>query len=94
VSDLNRDGRVDIVVGNVEAPSTIYFNDGSGHHYTPIHFGDNKGAVYGGTLRRAECGLFRKQAPVRRESMKGCSRRRIGSFSSIERTSQRSPQAK
>lgn len=51
--DLNGDGRVDIVVGNVEAPSTIYFNDSSGRrtdligHYTPVHFGDNKGTVYG-----------------------------------------------
>jgi hypothetical protein len=46
VSDLNGDGRMDIIVGNVEAPSTIYFN-GSGRHFTPIQFGDNKGAVYG-----------------------------------------------
>ena len=46
VSDLNGDGKMDIIVGNVEAPSTIYFN-GSGHHFTPIQFGDNKGAVYG-----------------------------------------------
>jgi hypothetical protein len=51
--DLNGDGRVDIIVGNVEAPSTIYFNDssasrsGSFGHFTPIHFGDNKGVVYG-----------------------------------------------
>ena len=47
VNDLNLDGKIDIVVGNVEAPSTVYFNDGSGRHYTPVHFGDNKGAVYG-----------------------------------------------
>lgn len=47
VSDLNRDGKLDIVVGNVELPSTIYFNDGSGRHYMPMHFGDNKGTVYG-----------------------------------------------
>jgi len=52
VRDLNGDGRVDIVVGNVEAPSTIYFNDSPGRrsvfgHYTPVHFGDNKGTVYG-----------------------------------------------
>jgi hypothetical protein len=51
--DLNGDGRIDIVVGNVEAPSTIYFNDSSAPrsvligHYTPVHFGDNKGVVYG-----------------------------------------------
>jgi len=47
VGDLNHDGKIDIVVGNVEAPSTVYFNDGSGCHYTPVHFGDNKGTVYG-----------------------------------------------
>lgn len=47
VSDLNRDGKIDIVVGHVEAPSTVYFNDGSGRHYRPIHFGDSKGTVYG-----------------------------------------------
>ena len=47
VSDLNGDGRIDIVVGHVEAPSTIYFNDGSGRHYTPVQFGDNKGTAYG-----------------------------------------------
>jgi len=34
-------------VGYVEARSRIYFNDGSGRHYTPLEFGDNKGAVYG-----------------------------------------------
>jgi hypothetical protein len=38
---------IDIVVGNVEAPSVIYFNDGTGRHFTPVTFGDNKGAVYG-----------------------------------------------
>jgi FG-GAP-like repeat len=47
VRDLNGDGRADIVVGNIEAPSTVLFNDGSGRHYTPVHFGDNKGTVYG-----------------------------------------------
>lgn len=47
VSDLNRDGRMDIVVGHIEAPSTIYFNAVSARRFTPIHFGDNKGTVYG-----------------------------------------------
>jgi VCBS repeat protein len=47
VADLNHDAAIDIIVGNVEAPSTVYFNDGTGHHYNPVHFGDGKGAVYG-----------------------------------------------
>jgi len=34
-------------VGNVEAPSMVYFNDGSGRSFTPETFGDNKGTVYG-----------------------------------------------
>jgi hypothetical protein len=47
VGDLNKDGDIDVVVGNVEAPSVVYFNDGKGHKFTPVTFGDNKGAVYG-----------------------------------------------
>jgi hypothetical protein len=46
VADLNRDGTPDIVVGNVEAPTTIYYNDRSGR-FTQIHAGDSRGAVYG-----------------------------------------------
>lgn len=47
VKDLNADGKVDIVVGNVAAPSTVFFNDGSGRHYTPVHFGDAEGVTFG-----------------------------------------------
>ncbi|MEP7326554.1 MAG: VCBS repeat-containing protein, partial [Gemmatimonadota bacterium] len=47
VGDLDLDGRIDIVVGNVEAPSTILFNDGPGRAFIPVHFGDSKGTVYG-----------------------------------------------
>jgi hypothetical protein len=47
VGDLNRDGAIDVVVGNVEAPSVVYFNDGTGQRFTPVTFGDNKGTVYG-----------------------------------------------
>jgi hypothetical protein len=47
VGDLNRDGKIDVVVGHVEAPSTVYFNDGSGRHFTPVPFGDAKGTAYG-----------------------------------------------
>jgi hypothetical protein len=45
--DLNGDGKIDLVVGYIEAPSVVYFNDGTGRNYTPVHFGDSKGAVYG-----------------------------------------------
>ncbi len=47
VGDLDKDGRIDIVVGHVQAPSTIYFNDGSGRRFAAVRFGDNKGTVYG-----------------------------------------------
>jgi len=36
-----------VLVGNVESPSVIYFNDGKGRGFTPVAFGDNKGTVYG-----------------------------------------------
>jgi VCBS repeat protein len=38
------------VVGNVEAPSVVYFNDGSGRRFHAQSFGDNKGTVYGFAL--------------------------------------------
>jgi hypothetical protein len=44
---MNRDGNIDIIVGHVEAPSTIYFNDGSGRHFTAVQVGDHKGTAYG-----------------------------------------------
>jgi hypothetical protein len=45
--DLNKDGKMDIVVGYVNAPGAIYFNDGTGRKYMRVPFGDNKGATYG-----------------------------------------------
>ncbi len=45
VGDLNLDATIDIVVGHVEAASTVYFNDGSGRHFTPVQFGDNEGTA-------------------------------------------------
>lgn len=47
LTDLNRDGKVDVVVGNIGTPSVVFFNDGSGRHYTPVRFGDGEGAVFG-----------------------------------------------
>ena len=46
-ADLNRDGKPEIIVGNVNAPGAIYYNDGSGRKYRKVPFGDNKGAIYG-----------------------------------------------
>ena len=46
-ADLNRDGKPEIIVGYVEAPGAVYFNDGSGRKYQRVTFGDNKGAIYG-----------------------------------------------
>src|SRR6185295_20192248 len=46
VADLNGDGKIDIVVGNVEARPVIYFNGGF-TKFSPVPFGDDKGAAYG-----------------------------------------------
>ena len=46
-ADLNRDGRPEIIVGYVEAPGVVYFNDGTGRKYQSVPFGDDKGAIYG-----------------------------------------------
>jgi len=69
VGDLNHDGKVDIVVGHVEAPTTIYFNDGSVRHFSPVNAGDGKGTVYGfaiGDLDHdgfLDIGVARSEAP-------------------------------
>lgn len=47
VSDLNADGRVDIVVGFRTSESVIYFNQEAGKSFIPKKFGDGNGAVYG-----------------------------------------------
>ena len=45
--DLNADGSPDIVIGYVEAPSAVFFNDGTGQQFTPVTFGDGQGTAYG-----------------------------------------------
>ena len=47
VADLNRDGRPDIVVGNVEMPGSVYFNTGQGHTFQEVPWNNGKGTVYG-----------------------------------------------
>jgi hypothetical protein len=46
-ADLNRDRWPEIVVGYVDAPGVVYFNDGTGRHFRPMPFGDGKGTIYG-----------------------------------------------
>jgi thiol-disulfide isomerase/thioredoxin len=46
VSDLNRDGRPDVIVGHVEQPGSIYFNSGRGR-FREVAWNDGKGVVYG-----------------------------------------------
>jgi len=47
LADLNSDKNFDILVGHVEAPSSVYFNDGTGRNFKSISFGDARGTVYG-----------------------------------------------
>jgi hypothetical protein len=46
-ADLNGDGRPDLIVGYVNAPGVIYYNDGTGRNFDAHPFGDGKGAIYG-----------------------------------------------
>ena len=46
VADLNKDGRPDILVGLVEAPSAAFFG-GKPRLFDRVTFGDNRGTVYG-----------------------------------------------
>ena len=47
LADLNKDGKPEIIVGYVEAPGEVFFNDGTGKKFTRVRFGDTKGATYG-----------------------------------------------
>ena len=46
-ADLNNDGKIDIIVGDIEAPSTVFFNDATGRNFKSISFGDSTATVYG-----------------------------------------------
>jgi len=68
VGDLDCDGRPDFVVGNVQAPSAVYRNDG-GFRFTATPFGDGQGAVYGIAIGdvdedgRPDIAVARSEAP-------------------------------
>ena len=46
-ADLNGDGHPDLIVGYIDGPGVIYFNDGTGRHFDAHPFGDGKGDIYG-----------------------------------------------
>ncbi|HOY12415.1 MAG TPA: VCBS repeat-containing protein, partial [Saprospiraceae bacterium] len=47
IADLNNDGRMDIIVGYVFAPSKIFYSEGTDSNFKSISFGDSNGTVYG-----------------------------------------------
>lgn len=49
VTDLNRDGHGDVIIGYYKPgpKPAVFFGDGSGMTFTRVDFGDGKGAVYG-----------------------------------------------
>jgi len=47
VGDLNRDGKIDVVVGYIDAPSVAYFNVDAGRRFAAVPFGDGSGTPYG-----------------------------------------------
>jgi hypothetical protein len=44
--DVDRDGRTDLLIGHVEAPSVVLFNEGE-RRFSVVPFGDGAGAAYG-----------------------------------------------
>jgi hypothetical protein len=46
LADLNRDNHLDVVVGFVESPGAVYFNDGKARAFQQIPWNDGKGVVY------------------------------------------------
>ena len=69
VGDLNCYGTADFIVGDVTAPSTVYFNDGTGKNFTRVSFGDSKGTAFGSTVGdvdkdgRPDIAVARSEAP-------------------------------
>lgn len=47
IEDLNQDGAMDIIVGHVEASTSVLINTGRERQFLTIQLGDNEGATYG-----------------------------------------------
>ncbi|MFZ9899332.1 MAG: FG-GAP-like repeat-containing protein [Gemmatimonadaceae bacterium] len=68
VSDVDANGRPDVIVGYTNARPIVFFNEGPGQ-FTPMPFGDAQGIVYGITVadlnedRLADMVLARSDAP-------------------------------
>ncbi len=41
LADMDRDGDLDVVVGNAGAPGAVYFNAGDGRSFTEVQFGES-----------------------------------------------------
>lgn len=46
-ADLNLDGAMDIIVGHVEAPTSVFLNQRNGEQFHALDIGDDAGAAYG-----------------------------------------------
>lgn len=58
VADLNRDGKLDVVLGNDNTPGIVLVNEGDGRRFTATRLGATDGAVYGlaiGDVTAAGC---------------------------------------
>ena len=47
MADLDRDQRLDVVVGNVMQNNAAFLNDGTGTAFSEVRFGSEDGASYG-----------------------------------------------
>jgi hypothetical protein len=47
ITDLNGDGRQDIVIGHASSRGSVLFGDGTGRSFQHVRFGDNTAPMYG-----------------------------------------------